>query len=65
MGTKMRKLDVAIVGAGAAGIACGMKLLDKGNHNFMIYEKGRSYEKRYCPVVCYKDYLILIFMGTI
>ncbi len=50
MGTKMRKLDVAIVGAGAAGIACGLKLLDKGNHNFMIYEKGRSYEKRYCPV---------------
>lgn len=46
----MKKLDVLIVGAGMAGIACGMRLLDKGNHNFMICDRGRSYDKRYCAV---------------
>lgn len=46
----MKRLDVVIVGAGAAGIACGRRLLSKGKCNFMIYEKGHSYEERYCPV---------------
>ena len=35
----MKRLDVVIVGAGAAGIACGRRLLSKGKCNFIKKEK--------------------------
>ena len=35
-----RSLDVAIIGAGFAGIAAAIKLRDEGVHSFTIYEQG-------------------------
>lgn len=46
----MKKYDVAIVGAGPAGIFTALEMIKKGSKkNIIIIEKGRSVEKRKCP----------------
>ncbi|WP_201278190.1 NAD(P)-binding domain-containing protein [Scytonema millei] len=37
----IRNLDVLIVGAGAAGVGCGVVLRDLGIENFAILERER------------------------
>jgi glycine/D-amino acid oxidase-like deaminating enzyme len=39
MNTKNPKFDVVIVGAGAAGVGCGVVLKDLGIENFVILER--------------------------
>lgn len=38
----MKKIDVAIVGAGPAGLACALKLKKLGVDNLIIFERGSS-----------------------
>lgn len=46
----MKKFDVAIVGAGPAGIFTALEMLKKGSKkSIVIIEKGRSVENRKCP----------------
>ncbi|MGB5594667.1 MAG: NAD(P)-binding domain-containing protein, partial [Crocosphaera sp.] len=48
MNTKNPKFDVVIVGAGAAGIGCGVVLKDLGIENFVILERhqvGASFSR--------------------
>ena len=46
----MKKYDVAIVGAGPAGIFTAIEMLRKGSKkSIVIIEKGKSVEKRKCP----------------
>uniref|UniRef100_UPI0040250116 FAD-dependent monooxygenase n=1 Tax=Eubacterium sp. TaxID=142586 RepID=UPI0040250116 len=46
----MKKYDVAIVGAGPAGIFTAVEMLRKGSKkSIIIIEKGKSVEKRRCP----------------
>ena len=46
----MKKYDVAIVGAGPAGIFTAIEMLRKGSKkSIIIIEKGKSVEKRKCP----------------
>lgn len=46
----MRKYDVAIVGAGPAGIFTALEMIKKGSHkSIIIVEKGKSVENRKCP----------------
>lgn len=50
MGSIMKKYDVAIVGAGPAGIFTAVEMLRKGSKkSIIIIEKGKSVEKRRCP----------------
>ncbi len=44
----MNTYDVVIVGAGPAGIFCGLQLADSG-FRVLILEKGRPLERRRCP----------------
>lgn len=44
----MGEYDVIIVGAGPAGIFCGLQLMSE-NLKVLIIEKGLSLEKRFCP----------------
>ena len=46
----MKKYDVAIVGAGPAGIFTALEMIKKGSKkSIAIIEKGRSVEQRKCP----------------
>ena len=46
----MRKYDVAIVGAGPAGIFTALEMIKKGSKkSIIIIEKGKSVENRKCP----------------
>ena len=46
----MKKYDVAIVGAGPAGIFTALEMLKKGSKkSIVIIEKGKSVENRKCP----------------
>ena len=46
----MRKYDVAIVGAGPAGIFTALEMIKKGSDkSIIIVEKGKSVENRKCP----------------
>ena len=46
----MKKYDVAIVGAGPAGIFTALEMIKKGSKkSIAIVEKGRSVEQRKCP----------------
>ena len=46
----MKKYDVAIVGAGPAGIFTALEMIKKGsNKSIIIVEKGKSVENRKCP----------------
>ncbi|MBD5082935.1 MAG: FAD-dependent oxidoreductase [Clostridiales bacterium] len=46
----MKKYDVAIVGAGPAGIFTALEMIKKGSaKNIVIIEKGKSVENRRCP----------------
>ena len=46
----MKKYDVAIVGAGPAGIFTALEMLKKGSDKrIVIIEKGKSVENRKCP----------------
>lgn len=46
----MKKYDVAIVGAGPAGIFTALEMLKKGSDkSIVIIEKGKSVESRKCP----------------
>ena len=46
----MKKFDVAIVGAGPAGIFTALEMLKKGSKkSIVIIEKGKSVENRKCP----------------
>lgn len=46
----MKKFDVAIVGAGPAGIFTALEMVKKGsNKSIVIIEKGKSVENRKCP----------------
>ena len=46
----MKKYDVAIVGAGPAGIFTAIEMIKKGSKkSIIIIEKGKSVEKRKCP----------------
>lgn len=46
----MKKYDVAIVGAGPAGIFTALEMIKKGSRkSIVIIEKGKSVEKRKCP----------------
>lgn len=46
----MMKYDIAIVGAGPAGIFTALEMLKKGsNKKIVIVEKGHSIKKRQCP----------------
>lgn len=46
----MKKFDVAIVGAGPAGIFTAIEMLKKGSKkSIVIIEKGKSVENRKCP----------------
>lgn len=47
---KMKKYDVAIVGAGPAGIFTALEMIKKGStKSIIIIEKGKSVENRVCP----------------
>ena len=49
-GEIMKKYDVAIVGAGPAGIFTAIEMIKKGSKkSIIIIEKGKSVEKRKCP----------------
>ncbi len=37
-----KKLRYIIIGAGMSGILCGIRLKERGEHNFVIYEKGHD-----------------------
>lgn len=55
--TGNRKLRYAIIGAGMAGILAGVRLRQRGDNDFIIYEKGRSVggtwrENRYPGLTC-------------
>lgn len=55
--TGNRTLRYAIIGAGMAGILAGVRLREKGEHDFVIYEKGDSIggtwrENRYPGLTC-------------
>jgi len=41
MNTQSKNLEVVIVGAGAAGVGCGVVLRDLGIKNFVILERER------------------------
>ena len=46
----MKKYDVAIVGAGPAGIFTALEMIKKGStKSIIIIEKGKSVENRVCP----------------
>ncbi len=50
----MTKKDVVIVGAGPAGIFCGLGLIFPTNsakvrYNVSLFDKGKGIEKRFCP----------------
>ncbi len=46
----MKKYDVAIIGAGPAGIFTALEMLKKGSEkSIVIIEKGKSVENRECP----------------
>ena len=50
-------LRVVVIGAGMAGILAGVRLLERGNSNFAIYEKGHGVggtwrENRYPGLTC-------------
>lgn len=46
----MKKYDVAIVGAGPAGIFTALEMIkNKSNKSIIIVEKGKSVENRKCP----------------
>lgn len=46
----MKKFDVAIVGAGPAGIFTALEMIKKGSKkSIVIIEKGKSVENRKCP----------------
>lgn len=46
----MKKYDVAIIGAGPAGIFTALEMLKKGSEkSIVIIEKGKSVENRKCP----------------
>ena len=46
----MKKYDVAIVGAGPAGIFTALEMIKKGSaKSIVIIEKGKSVENRRCP----------------
>jgi len=46
----MKKFDVAIVGAGPAGIFTALEMIKKGSKkSIVIIEKGKSVENRSCP----------------
>ena len=46
----MNKYDVAIVGAGPAGIFTALEMIKKGSDkSIVIIEKGKSVESRKCP----------------
>ncbi len=46
----MKKYDVAIIGAGPAGIFTALEMLKKGSDkSIVIIEKGKSVENRKCP----------------
>lgn len=46
----MKKCDVAIVGAGPAGIFTALEMIkNKSNKSIVIVEKGKSVENRKCP----------------
>ena len=46
----MKKYDVAIVGAGPAGIFTAIEMIKKGSKkSIIIIEKGKSVEKRNAP----------------
>ena len=49
----MSKYDVAIIGAGPAGLYCAFKLIkdSKRKLKILILEKGNELEKRICPAV--------------
>lgn len=48
--SNMKKYDVAIVGAGPAGIFTALEMIKKGSKkSIAIVEKGRSVEQRKCP----------------
>ena len=40
--TQVRRVDVAIVGAGFGGLCMAIKLLEQGNTNFVILEKANE-----------------------
>ena len=42
-----KQVEVAIIGAGLAGLACAIEL-QKNNINFQIFEKGIAMILRYC-----------------
>ena len=44
--TEVKKVDVAIVGAGFGGLGMAIKLLEEGNRNFVILEKANEVLKK-------------------
>ncbi|MEM2079696.1 MAG: FAD-dependent oxidoreductase, partial [Nitrososphaerota archaeon] len=47
----MREFDVAVVGAGPAGLFATYELVGHGLKNVVVIDAGRDVEKRYCPLI--------------
>ncbi|MEM2208266.1 MAG: NAD(P)/FAD-dependent oxidoreductase [Sulfolobales archaeon] len=47
----MREFDVAVVGAGPAGLFATYELVGYGLKNVVVIDAGRDVEKRYCPLI--------------
>lgn len=52
-----KEYDLIIVGAGPAGIFTALELLKKSSLHILIVEKGKSIEKRMCPMTTGKKCL--------
>lgn len=47
----MSRFDVAIVGAGPAGLFAAYELVEHGLKNIVLIDAGRDVRKRYCPLL--------------
>lgn len=46
----LKNIDLLIIGAGPAGLACAIDLISRGISNILVLDKGKSYLNRNCNV---------------